>query len=36
MKQLLGERSTLVMYRDCLKSVPLMNKNPIAQENIRK
>ena len=26
-KKLLGERTTLQMYRDCLKSVALMNEN---------
>ena len=27
MKELLGSRPLLVMYRDCLKAVPLMNSN---------
>ena len=36
MKQLLGERPLLVMYRDCLKAVPLMNENPAAQANIQR
>jgi hypothetical protein len=26
-KQILGEKSVLAMYRDCLKVVPLMNAN---------
>lgn len=26
-KQILGEKSVLAMYRDCLKVVPLMNPN---------
>jgi hypothetical protein len=30
MKSLLGERSTLAMYRDCLKAVALMNPNKLA------
>ena len=36
MKEILGSRPLLVMYRDCIKAVPLMNSNKIAQENIRK
>ena len=36
MKQLLGERPLLVMYRDCLKAVPLMNENRAAQANIQR
>jgi len=34
-KKLLGEKSTLEMYRDVLKVVPLMQKNKIAQQNVR-
>ena len=26
-KQILGEKSVLAMYRDCLRVVPLMNQN---------
>jgi len=26
-KQILGEKSVLAMYRDCLRVVPLMNSN---------
>ena len=26
-KKILGEKSVLAMYRDCLKVVPLMNQN---------
>jgi hypothetical protein len=29
-KQILGEKSTLAMYRDCLKVVPIMNENVIS------
>ncbi len=28
-KQILGEKSIIAMYRDCLKVVPLMNPNVI-------
>ena len=45
-KQILGEKSVLAMYRDCLKVVPLMNSNVRnqrlsktqikAQQNIKK
>ena len=44
-KKILGEKSMLAMYRDCLKTVPLMNENVIisllifiktsAQDNIK-
>jgi len=30
----LDKKSTLGMYRDCLKSVSLMNPNKVAQKNI--
>lgn len=30
----LDKKTTLSMYRDCLKSVGLMNPNKVAQKNI--
>ena len=36
-KELVGHRSTLMMYRDCLKAAPMMaGGNPAAITNVKK